>query len=120
MITIRKPYTKEYQGTTRLCADILLGDVNKTFYFEVAKKYEPYLCTEVSDAFLVGILNYAMFNGEDIKVEGAVSERLLYQIKTYFLVTLPVVRPRAYKRINVEAEPYIGKINTEGAVGTLC
>lgn len=118
MITIRKPYTKEYQGTTRLCADILLGDVNKTFYFEVAKEYEPYLCTEVSDAFLVGILNYAMFNGEDIKVEGAVSERLLYQIKTYFLVTLPVVRPRAYKRINVEAEPYIGKINTEGAVGT--
>lgn len=118
MITIGKPYIEEHSATVRLCADILLKDEKKTFYFEVEKKYRPYLCTEVSDAFLVGILNYAMFNGEDIKVEGKVSERLLYQIHTYFLVTLPVVRPHAYKKINVEAELYTGEIHTEGAVGT--
>lgn len=118
MITIGEPYLEEEIQTSRLCARIQEFDKKKVFYFEVPKEYGKYLCTEVSDAFLVGLLNYAFSTGQDIKVEGEVSERLLYQLETYFLKTLPVVRNKYYKKINIDAKKHIGKIENIGAVGT--
>lgn len=118
MITIGVPYIMKVQTGSRLCSDICCPKMEKTFYFEVPEEYEKYLCKEVADAFLVGILNYAFKMGENIKVEAPVSERLLYQLQTYFLPTLPVVREKTYKPISIEAEPYTGTIESESAVGT--
>lgn len=117
-LTIHEPYLAEYDNTTRLCANIEYENTSKVMYFEVEKEYGQYLCYEVADAFVVGLLNFAMALGFDIESEGPVSERLLYQIRNYFIPVMPVVRHKVYKSIKLSAVPYAGTIQTEGCVGT--
>lgn len=119
MIVIDKPKILEINNKAQLVAKIKINNkIEKNMYFEVDKKYEKYLCDNVGDAFLVGLLNFAFANGYDIKSEAPISERLLYQIKTYILPTLPVTGNKYYKHINIYAEPYTNKIVNIGAVGT--
>ena len=117
MIVIQEPYISTSKTGVRLCADIKYKMGSEVFYFEVPEEYGEYLCSEVSDAFLIGILNYAVAKGEDISVDGFISERLLYQLQTYFIPTLSVVRNKSYHTININARPYSGHIENAGAVG---
>ena len=118
MIRIGKPYIEIDGNKARLAADIRTDNFDKKMFFEVDECYKDYLCTEVGDAFLVGLLNYAFATGQDIESEAPISERLLYQIKTYFLPVMPEARPKTYKPISIEADAYKGKIETRGCVGT--
>ena len=88
MITIGIPYKTTADNKSRLVADIKTSCFEKKMFFEVDSSYEEYLCTEVSDAFVIGLLNYAMAKGESINCRGPVSGRLLYQLRTYFIPTL--------------------------------
>ena len=118
MIVINKPYITNDIHVSRLCADIECAEFMKTMYFEVPREYEKYLCDEVGDAFLTGLLNYAFSKGEDVICLAPVSEKLLYQLNTYYLPVLPKVRKKHYKKITITADPYMGKFSNEGAVGT--
>ncbi len=118
-LKIGVPYIESTDTTARLCSDILLPDgVSKVFYFEVEKKYEKYLCAEVSDAFVIGILNYAFAKGIDIYCQAPVTKRLLYQLNTYVLPTWPTTGNACYKEIKLSAESYCQPIENAGAVGT--
>jgi hypothetical protein len=118
-LKIGVPYIESTDTTARLCSDILLpGGVSKVFYFEVEKKYEKYLCAEVSDAFVIGILNYAFAKGIDIYCQAPVTKRLLYQLNTYVLPTWPTTGNACYKEIKLSAESYCQPIENAGAVGT--
>lgn len=69
---------------TRLQTLIDSGGTRQTLWYEVDARYQPYLSTETLDGFLVGLLLLAMKRGEDIEIEGMISERLYYNITNYY------------------------------------
>ena len=115
-IIINQPYVKKIDGgKVRLCSKIE-GSINDVLYYEVDKQYEQYLCDDRADAFLVGLLHSAMFNGEDIVCNCGVSERLLFQLTTYYIGALSDNMPDM-ANIRIQAQP-IEELEGGSAVGT--
>ena len=113
---INQPYIEKIDGgKARLCSRIE-GSVNDVLYYEVDEKYEQYLCDDRADAFLVGLLHSAMFNGEDIICNCGVSERLLFQLNTYYISTVSDNMPDM-ANIQIHAEP-LPETACGNAVGT--
>lgn len=116
-IIINQPYIEEIEGgKVRLCSRIE-GSMNDVLYYEVDEKYRQYLCDDRADAFLVGLLHSAMFNGEDIVCKCGVSEQLLFQMNTYYV---PIVSQnmKDMHAIDMTAEPLPPLEKTAGAVAT--
>ncbi len=85
-IDIGEPYIKEMEnGKTRLCADVKVNDEPQTLYFEVDDCWAKYLVTEVSDSFVLGIIERAMKNSWDISFAAPMSEDLYYSLTTYMI-----------------------------------
>lgn len=103
MLLINQPYIKRIDGKSRCYCDIHVNDDKKIVWFEVDREYEPFLCTERSDAWLIGLLNYAMREGHDIKCLTPVTEELLYNINN-FLVPSLTKYGKSLKSINIEAD----------------
>lgn len=115
-IVINKPYIEAIDGgRVRLCSKIE-GDMNDVLYYEVDEKYAQYLCDDRADAFLTGLLHSAMYNNQDIVCNCGVSERLLFQLTTYYIVTLSDNMPDM-SAIHVEAVP-LEEVEGGNAVGT--
>lgn len=89
MITIGNPYIKEMNdGTVRLCSVVNYDGKNEEIWYGVDKEYGKYLCYERADAFLLAFLPYAMAFKHDIKIDGALSEKLYYQLKNHYIPSL--------------------------------
>ena len=95
-IIISKPYIKDvkseiFDNAVRLCANVTMKNPNtnkletKECYFEFEKDYKKYICDERSDAFVSGLLMTAMENNMDIEYENPISEKLYYQLTTYYI-----------------------------------
>lgn len=70
----------------RLESDITInGKDSKTIWVETSKEYAQYLTFERADAFIIGILNWAMRQGHDIVSESPMGEYLYYQITRYVI-----------------------------------
>jgi hypothetical protein len=82
ILEIGEPYIKRTGDKCRCCSDISWGDRNRTLWFEVESEYEDCLCTERIDGFLVSLLPFAMKENLNIRSEGFLSEKLLYQLRT--------------------------------------
>ena len=54
-----------------------------TIWVSVPNKYEEYLTDDRYDGFLIALLYPAMFYGENIEIDGAVSKRLLRNVNIY-------------------------------------
>jgi len=117
MITIKQPGVSTGEGKSRLSADIDVdGDVRKV-WFEVDAEYGSYLCFERSDAFLIGLLYWAMLAKHDIVCEAPVSAELLFQIRTYLIPSLPQHSSVLYpSKITAAGDP--APLPNAGAVGT--
>lgn len=115
---IKKPYIEKRREKTCLCAKIVLPNGEKIMYFEVENRWAEYLCDETADAFLIGLLNYAMSKGYGVKCEAPITARLLYQVKTYVIPTLGSGVRKGCKRISIDAPIYMGEIRNASAVGT--
>ena len=70
---------------TRLCADIERGGEKRTLWFGVEDQYAKYLLHERSDAFVIGLLQYAIRNGHDIESEAPMTKRIYEQLAEQFL-----------------------------------
>lgn len=115
-IIINKPYIEKLQnGKVRLCSKIE-GSMNDVLYYEVDEKYEQYLCDDRADAFVVGLLHSAMYNGEDIVCNCGVSERLLFQLNTYYISAVSDNMPDL-ENICIQAQP-LEELEGGKAVGT--
>lgn len=69
---------------SRLICDVDCGFSNeKAMWFTVERKYKGWLCDDVYDAFLMALLYPAMYNQEDIEIDGAVSRKLLININNF-------------------------------------
>ncbi len=82
----------------------------------VQENYAKYLLTERSDAFLVGLLSYAMRTGHDIECEAPVSEELLYNIRQY-LIPLVVKYGNNLHYVNITAETVPEPLENAGMTG---
>ncbi|WP_042221721.1 hypothetical protein [Oceanobacillus manasiensis] len=117
MVIIEEPYIKRNGEYSRLCADVFIDNKKYEMFYEVENEYEKYLCTERIDAFLIGLLPYALKHNLDIYSKYEVSEKLYYQIKT---ILIPVLSRYIsnYNTVNVEAKVSYKKLPNKGAVGT--
>lgn len=117
MITIYKPERVNMNGKARLQARIDGLETGSLLWFETSKKYGPYMTTERSDAFLVGLLWPALKHGQDVRVIGTLSEKLFYSLN-HHLIPL-IAQMYGYKPIKVNCDNLDFKpLPNAGAVGT--
>lgn len=81
MIRISKPQVGGGKIYSHITDEIEGLDLN--LYYQVELEYEQYLDTESCDAFLVAMLTYAFITKQSIQVDGAVSEKLYYNIQSH-------------------------------------
>ena len=95
LVTIGKPRIDKIKNKSRLVSTLKLIDRTDELWMEVDNEYEKYLTTEKSDAFLIGLLHFAMRMHYDIKCEAPVSTELLYNLENHLIPTLK--KSTAYK-----------------------
>ena len=102
-------------GRVRLCAKFVSPQGEYDCWYEVAEEYGKYLCYEVADAFVLATLPLAMKMGWDIELEGAMSEKLHYQLENYYI---PVVARYAKNNhhIHIIGKTIVAKFESANAV----
>ncbi len=118
-IVIGTPYVKVNNDKALLCADIEINNVKECLYFETEIIYEHYLNTDNNDAFILALLNSAMYEGLDLHSSYPVSERLLFQLNNYYIPIITSSMPEL-KPIKISAPWYTNKMITQNAVATGC
>ena len=79
-------------GEVRLQAYIEYSQGSEYLWYSVGEEFGDFF-TQFSDGFLVGLFMPAMFLGEDIDIEGVVSERLIYNLQSPLQTLLKHVFP---------------------------
>lgn len=92
--------------------------INNDIYYSTPIEYGEYLCYDVTDAFVVGVLLPAARYEQDIVVDGAVSDRLFYNINNSILYTLANVWKK--KRVKLVAKEVKSITFDSKAVGCGC
>lgn len=119
MIKISQPFLRETDGKVYLVSIIEdeYQNIKEEIYYSTSKEYGQYLTAEVADAFVVGMLLPAARYNEDIIVDGAISERLLYNINNSIFYMLSLVW--GYRVKLVAKQSISPNFNSEG-VGCGC
>jgi len=91
-IGIPKLVTNDHQISYQV--DVTSAQGNKTLWYSLDESFADLLCNK-ADAALLGLLAPAMLAGEDIHIEGAVSEQLFYNlsgpIQKILKLTFPIL-----------------------------
>lgn len=83
-------------------------------WFSLPNKYDGYICKDQMDGFLVGMLYPAMHYGENIYIDGRISEKLIFNLNNY-VIPLLLSFSESLKKIKVTArETSIRRFNGEG------
>lgn len=85
MIKIKKPKVVRLGGNSRLTSRVDIDGIAYDLWYEVDTRYESALCSEKADAFVVGLLLYAIKNNHDIESEAPLTEDLKDSIENEFL-----------------------------------
>ena len=119
MIIIKNPTVVETEKTKvrQYCEIEIESDVKK-IWFEVDSKYKEYLVTDRADAYVIGLLNYAMRNNHDIKCDIPVTDELLYNLNEVLILMLAKYSSNLNK-IKINAKP-IKPLKSGEHVGTGC
>jgi hypothetical protein len=132
LLTIGIPYRETgNNGWERLCAEITINTsqsagkeseneittTHQTLYFEVESKWSKYFVTEISDPFVLAVIERAMKNSWDIECATPMSEDLYYSLSTY---AIPVLARNLdiLHEIEIRCDKIVDKIPSKGAVGT--
>jgi len=81
------------QDRAILHATCAYGGRTETLWYSVERRYLEYLDQDTQDAFVLGTMLIAMRLGEDIHVEGSISERLYYNLSHYVVPILRLLLP---------------------------
>ena len=117
MLKIGKTYLEQADGTSRLCADLTIGDRRTTLWFGVDSAQEEYLALGRADAFVMALLPGAMRGGHEIVCEDPMSERLHHQLANGLIPALAFAGD-LYHPIRITAPLTAEKLPNRGAVGT--
>lgn len=85
MIKIGKPTVERSDFGVRMSAVLDVDGKSTSLWFETQDCYAKYLCPERCDAFVLGLLHYAMKFGHDIESEAPMTDRLYEQLTGQFL-----------------------------------
>lgn len=77
----------------RLAAPVTRGSHRQELWYSVTREYAEWLSVNTSDAFALVLLPFAMQEGENLVVEGALSERLFYCLSRYVGPLLKLIMP---------------------------
>lgn len=117
MIIIGKPFVTNTDNKSRLTAKLSIDKKEVEVWFEVDNKFGNYLTYERSDAFVIGVLSYAMRNGHDITCKQPMSTDLFYQIDTY-LIDAVYKGSKSLYRTKIITDISNEKLESAKAVGT--
>ena len=118
VIIIGKPYITEYVDKSQLCSDISFANgKKKKLYYEVEKEYGKYFNDDRCDAFLVGLINSCMYNNENIKCEGVISEQLLFQLNTFYIPLISDLFTNM-NSVTISCDTTLVPVKNIGGVGT--
>jgi hypothetical protein len=88
---------RELPGRVRIQCEVESSAGREHLWYELENRHAAHLATDRYDGFLVGLLLKAMSLGEDVEIDGAVSERLLFNLTHYYTSIvkeqLPGLRP---------------------------
>ena len=105
-------------GECRIVCDIDCPfSKSKQLWFSVPEQYGDWLTDDVYDAFLVAMLFPAMSYGEDISIEGCVSEKL-YDNITHYVQPCEIAFLPELHVVNVEVSGFSRAAKTNNLVGT--
>jgi hypothetical protein len=117
MIKIENIHIENLGKKSRLVFDYSINLKPSQVWFEVDSEYEEYLCTERCDAFIIGILPFAMKNGFDIISDVPITEELLYKLNEN-LIPLLSKYDKHLSHIKITAPKTNEILQNAGAVGT--
>mgnify|MGYP003292627497 CR=1 FL=1 len=104
MIKINKPYIQEENGYARLCSKIEVDSDVWDIWYEVEACNKQYLCYEKADAFLIGLLPFAMAFNHNIKViDCPISEKIYWNLINTFIPALSKYS-NYYKFIEIDTD----------------
>lgn len=119
MVEIKELTVESKDGKSRLSADIVVdGREGRPLWFEVDEKYGRYLCDERSDAFVIGLLHYALRKGHGIVSEVPMTRRLYEQLTDQFLPAFSKINGIKPIEISVPLMNEIAHPDNEHHVGT--
>jgi len=94
---IHMPEIRRERDAVRLESLVERPGRTEYLWYSVPHSYEDYLTTERLDAFVVGLLMLGMMKGEDIYVDGPMSEKLFYNITSYYMRILEGAFPSLHR-----------------------
>jgi hypothetical protein len=117
MITIKQPVIFQLNDTARIQNVIDVDGSPRELWFEVGRNYGAYLCDERADAYVIGLLHWAMENRHDITCEIPLGEELYYQLTTYLIPAVANATKNLYPSM-IFAPVDSRLMPNAGAVGT--
>ena len=81
----------------KVAARVTCSDGDALLWYSVDRVYQDFLETERLDAFLVGLLSFAMARNEDIYIAGAISEKLFYSLTHSLIKILSLLHPSSHQ-----------------------
>jgi hypothetical protein len=109
---IHVPEISRERDAVKVSSLVELRGRTEHLWYSVPHDYESYLVTERLDAFVVGLLPLGMKNGEDIHVDGVMSEKLFYSITNYYMGILSTLMPKL-RPIKIVPEQLDATVPTE-------
>lgn len=92
------PPTTIFKGNrVEVAARITWNDGDALLWYSVDRAYQDFLETERLDAFLVGLLSFAMARNENIYLDGPISEKLFYNLTHSLIKILSLLHPSSYR-----------------------
>ena len=117
MIELLKQYITTNENKSRLNFDFTIDNKPSNVWFEVDDNYTQYLCTERCDAFIIGVLPYALKNNHDIISSIPITEELSYKLNEN-LIPLLSKYDEHLSKIKIEAPHTNEVLQNAGAIGT--
>jgi hypothetical protein len=110
---IHVPEISRERDAVKVAALVERSGGTQRLWYSVPHCYEEYLRRDRLDPFVLGLLLLGMKDGEDIHVDGVMSEKLCYNLTNYYIRMLRILMP-ALHRIEVVPEQLEGATSGRG------
>jgi hypothetical protein len=115
---IHIPEIRREHDAVKIMSLVEVPGCSERLWYSVPHNYEKYLQRDRLDPFVVGLLLLGMKDGEDIYVDGVMSEKLFYNITSYYMRILRIQMPELHS-VRIVPEQLVGGIPREkGGVAT--